>query len=194
MEGLLCPAIILGLIALIFLLWWFGTLGRLNALRSQILEARGALVAQLRQRYDLIPVTLKAAREGVGAEMEYLMGILDTRKELARPNSRDTVDPGAPLELQPVLAAMSNGGSRSIHESNPTAAAPAALYQQFMKINSSTEKDVTAGRRFVEAAIGEYNAAVRTFPAVIVALLHGHKPVKNAKLTKKLATLPDYFA
>ncbi len=193
MENLIIPLVVVGIVGLILLVWWCNTLGKLSALRAQVREAVGALASQLRQRFDLIPDSLTAAREGVAAEMQYLKGILDTRRDLARP-APTSVDPDAPVELVPVLQAMSGGGGRSVTESNPTAGAPAALYQQFMKVMASTEKDVTAARRFVEAAIGEYNAGINAFPAFIVARVHGLTALKNTKITKKLATKPNYFA
>lgn len=183
--------IVPAVIGAVLLIVWVSVLSRLAGLIAQVREARGTLAVQLQQRFDLIPDSLTAAREGVRSEMQYLMGILDTRRELAQPSAA-RLDQDLPDELRSVVNVMNSGG-RTIHESNPSATSQAALYQQFMKTVASTEKDVTAARRFLEAAIAEYNGHLNTFPSFFIGRLHGFQPLNNVRLTNELQTKPNYF-
>lgn len=184
--------IALGVVGLLVMVWWLMTLSRLFALRAQVNEAVGGLCVQLQQRFDLIPDSLTAAREGVKAEMGYLHRILDVAKELNAPLP-PADDSDTPPEMRAFLAPFASGKPFTLG-SLPASSAPAELYKTFMKTMASTEKDVSAARRFVESAIGQYNAGIRGFPALFVAVVHGLKPMRNKQLTPELDKKPEYFA
>jgi hypothetical protein len=99
-----------------------------------------------------------------------------------------------PPELIPLLAAGSQnaGRNRPVHEDNPQI--DVKTYEELQKIMAATEKDVAAARRFVQAAISEFNAAVRSFPGSLVALIHGYSVLPTLKVTPELEKKPDYWS
>ncbi|MEI6177255.1 MAG: LemA family protein [Verrucomicrobiota bacterium] len=163
-------------ILLIALIWWASTNGRLIALRCQVEEAVGTLAAQLQQRLDLMPDIRDAAREAVEAQVGYLTRILNTRRDI---HGGHDAAPGYA------------GRSRPMNEDNPQM--DVKTYQEAQRIHASTEKDIAAARRFVQAAIAEYNAAIAAFPASIVASMKGFVPLATAQITPDLARKPDMW-
>src|SRR5262249_17845334 len=81
-EGSLCLLVMVVVVLVLLLVWWASTYARLAGLRGQVRVAVGALVAQYRQRRDLIPSTEKAVRQAIKAQMDALQHILNARKEL----------------------------------------------------------------------------------------------------------------
>jgi len=188
--GLILLLIPLGA-ALLFLIVWAVLLNKLAQLSGQVNLTIGTLAAQYEQRLNLIPDTLRAAREAVQAQRDYLDKMLEVRKGM-HPGV-EPVDLGSiPPDYVPVaVASAAAAAGRQVSESNP--AMNVEAYTELQRSMKDTEKDVTAARRFYWAAIAEYNTAVKSFPSSIVAAVHGYRALPTAKITKELETKPDYF-
>lgn len=188
MEGL--QILLLGL-ALLLLIGWIVMANKLAQLSGQVNLTIGTLAAQYEQRLNLIPDTLRAAREAVRAQRDYLNEMLEVRKGM-HPNVVPMDLGSLPSDYIPIAAASTAASAgRAVTESNPTMNVEA--YTELQRSMRDTEKDVTAARRFYWAAVFEYNVAVRSFPFSIVASVHGFRPLPGVTITKELETKPDYF-
>lgn len=188
MEGIL---VLLIAAALLLLIAWVVMANKLAQLSGQVNLTIGTLAAQYEQRFNLIPDTLKAAREAQRAQRDYLNEILEVRKGM-HPDVVPMDLGSLPPDYIPIAAASAAASaSRAVSESNPSMNVEA--YTELQRIMKDTEKDVSAARRFYWAAVVDYNMAVRSFPLSIVASVHGFYPMPNAKITKEIERKPDYF-
>ena len=178
-------AAIVGFIFLImFIVWWTNTNARLVALRADVEQATGTLAAHLNKVHRTMPDVRDAAREAMDMHRQYLNMIIQSREKLA--SSTATGDAGSfPPEMGPMMAAA-NAASRArpIYENNPSM--DTGVYQEAQRATVDVEKDVAGARSFVEAAVSEYNKAVRAFPASIVASMRGYYPMANTIVTPEM--------
>jgi len=184
------PIIVSSIAFLICLCLYFSMLNSLVQHSAQVNQAIGTLSAQYKQRFDLIPDVNKAAKTAVRVQREYFDKLLAFRKGL-----HPTIELGdlgtMPPDLIPMaVGAMAASAGKAVIENNP--AMNVDGYTELQRILLSTEKDVTAARRFYWAAVAEYNAAIRSFPAAIIASLHGYKMIPQEVITPQLETKPDY--
>ena len=164
----------------------------LAQLSAQVDLTISTLVSQLDQRKNLIPDTLRAAREAVQAQRDYLDKMLEVRQGM-HPGVTPLDLGGFPPDLAPMaIASSAASAGRAISESNPELNVDA--YTELQRSMKDTEKDVTAAYRFYWAAVAEYNAAVKSFPSSIVASVHGYWPIPTVKLTPQQEIKPEYFS
>lgn len=185
--------IIVTVVALVIAIWWGLTYQQLVELESQVDQALGTLAAQLRQRINLIPDILKAAREAVNFQMKYFNQILELRKQIHHVRKRSgTEDREMPPELRALdeLAQNSNP-NHPVCEDNPQM--DVKTYEKLQEIIRDTEKDIAGARRFVEDAKAQYNSAVRSFPGSLVASNCGFSPLPTTQIDSKLDRKPDYW-
>lgn len=191
MDNTLLSALILAGAIMLFLIVWVGMFNKLVQLSDQVDLTIETLGAQFAQRLNLIPDTLRAAREAVQAQRDYLDKMLEVRKGMhpgVEPIDLGVLPPDyVPEAATPATPAL----GRLVIESNP--ALNVEAYTELQRSMKDTEKDVTAARRFYSAAVAEYNTAVKSFPSSIVATAHGYRPLPTTKITKELETKPDYF-
>lgn len=178
------------IVSLVFLWTYVSSWNNLAQHAAQVNQSIGTLAAQYQQRANLIPDACHAAKAAVRAQSEYFDKLLAVRKGLIA--SSQIADLGSiPPDFVPVvMAGQAASNSRSVSESNPEMNVEA--YTELQRIMLSTEKDVTAARRFHWAAVAEYNAVVRSFPASIVAMVHGYKVMPTQTITPELEKKPDY--
>jgi LemA protein len=191
MENSLPLLLIPGGALLLFLIIWGAMLNKLAQLSGQVNLTIGTLAAQYEQRLNLIPDTLRAAREAVQAQRNYLDRMLEVRKGM-HPGVEPIALGSLPPDYVPMAAATAAAAAgRSVSESNP--AMNVEAYTELQRSMKDTEKDVSAARRFYWAAVAEYNMAVKAFPSSIVAAVHGYRPLPSAKISRELETKPNYF-
>jgi LemA protein len=180
LEGFLCWMILAGVVLLIVAIWWAVTVSRLRALRYQVDEARGVIATQARGRHESLPNLKRVAEDAARIQAENSDKILGARKDL-HTQSAAPVSSDLPAELIPVTqAAMTSAGNRPVHEDNqkidPT------IHGKVSDGIMSTQHNMDAARRFEQAAIAQYNAAISSFPSSIVAAVHGFTPVSFAPM------------
>lgn len=185
--------IICVVLVLVAVCWWGTTYAQLARLRSQVDEAIGTLAAQFQQRFDLIPDTLKAARESIRIQIYYLNQILEARKQIHVTRETPNIES---MDIPPELGHLTSlargaGRNQPNYENNPQM--DLKTYEKLQEIIASTEKDIAAARRFVEAAIAEYNAAICSFPGSLVASAHGFYRLSATKIDPRIADKPNYW-
>ena len=190
METIVVTAVVL-VIAFIMFLWIYISIwNNLAQHAAQVNQSIGTMAAQYQQRHNLIPDACHAAKAAVRAQREYFDNLLAVRKGLIS-NIQITDLGSVPPDFVPVvMAGQAASNSRSVNESNP--AMNVEAYTELQRIMLSTEKDVTAARRFHWAAVAEYNAAIRSFPAIIIATLHGYESIPTQVITPEMEKKPDY--
>lgn len=180
MDGLLCMMFVALVVFLIVAIWWGITVGKLRALRYQVDEARGVIATQARGRHEALPNLQRVADDAVRVQQENADRILAARKDLHAQSAA-----GVPADLPPELipltqAAMTSAGNRPVHEDNQKI--DVSNHGKVSDGVMSTQENMDAARRFEQAAVAQYNAAISTFPSSIVASVHGFLPVPFAPM------------
>ena len=157
---------VLGLIILVvvvvFAVAIVGTYNRLVGLRQRANQAFADIDVQLQQRHDLIPNLVETVKGYATHEKGTLEAVTAAR---AAATSAGSVEQKVQAEntltgaLRQLLA---------VAEAYPDLKAN----QNFLQLQGElgdVENKLAAARRFFNSAIGEFNAAIQQFPAVLIA-------------------------
>jgi LemA protein len=186
--------IVCGLIAvsvLVLLILWVIGLTKLTELNGQINLTVGTLAAQYQQRLDLIPDTVKLAREAVHRQKKYFDKLLEIRKGMHPGLTTSSLGSLPPDDLPIVIAALSAAASKACHESNPNM--DVSVYAEALRTMKETEMDIAGARRFFWSAVTDYNIAVRSLPFSIIAKVHGYRLMPEAQIPAGMEKKPAYF-
>ena len=158
MLGLIIVIAIVVLIAVLFI----GAYNRLVALRQNTNEAFADIDVQLKQRQDLIPNLVETVKGYATHERGTLDEVTAARTAAV---SAGNVEQRAQAETA-LTGAL--GRLMAVAESYPDLKAN----QNFMQLQgelADLENKIAAARRFFNNAVGEYNASIQRFPAVLIA-------------------------
>ncbi len=156
-----------GIVAL-FVLYGIFTYNALVTLRTRVAQAFADIDVQLKQRHDLIPSLIETVKGYVAHERETLQAVVETRNAALKAQT--------PAEQAASEGALSGALGRlmALGEAYPDLKA-SANFQQMQTELSDIEDKLAAARRFFNNGVGEYNAAIQHFPAVIFAGLMGFR-------------------
>jgi len=162
--------IILG-IALLLLFFSISIYNRLVRYRNTRENAFADIDVQLKQRHDLIPQLVETVKGYMNHESKVLIEVTQARAAaLTAQNISDKID--AENKLTSALA-----GLKVSLEAYPDLKASANFLQLQEEI-SDIENKLSAVRRYFNSATKEYNNAVETFPANVVAGMFGFRREK----------------
>jgi LemA protein len=145
---------------------FIGAYNRLVALRQNVNEAFADIDVQLKQRSDLIPNLVETVKGYAAHERGTLDEVTQARAAAA---SAGSVEQRAQAESA-LTGAL--GKLMAVAESYPDLKAN----QNFMQLQgelSDLENKIAAARRFFNNAVGEFNASIQAFPAVLIAGMTG---------------------
>lgn len=165
MLGLIIVIAIVVLIGVLFI----GAYNRLVALRQNTNEAFADIDVQLKQRQDLVPNLVETVKGYAAHERGTLDEVTQARAAAA---SAGTLEQRAQAEGA-LTGAL--GRLMAVAESYPDLKAN----QNFLQLQSELadlENKIAAARRFFNNAVGEYNASIQRFPAVLIAGMAGFAP------------------
>jgi len=134
-------------------------------------NAFGSIDAMLKKRYDLIPNLVETVKQYMIHESTVLSDVTKLRSRLSgNISNEDKVDLHNDIskKLQGIMVAVEN---------YPDLKAS----QNFLKLQASwneTEEQISASRRYYNAAIADYNNAIQTFPSNILASKFRFTPKK----------------
>src|SRR3989339_649070 len=157
--------IILGLIA-VAAVWLIATYNRLVTKRNQVDEGWSDIEVQLKRRHSLIPNLV----ETVKGYATHESGVFQKVTE-ARAQAISAQNPKAQAEAENMLS----GALKSVF-------AVAEAYPQLRAVESftklqdelaDTENKIQAARRFYNGQVRDFNTAIQTFPANLVANIFG---------------------
>jgi LemA protein len=152
------------LLAIVVLLGFLliGAYNRLVALRQNVGEAFADIDVQLKQRQDLIPNLVETVKGYAAHERGTLDEVTAARTAAV---SAGNVEARAQAESA-LTGAL--GRLMAVAESYPDLKAN----QNFLQLQgelADLENKIAAARRFFNNAVGEYNASIQRFPAVLIA-------------------------
>lgn len=159
--------VVWGMVAL-FVLYGIWTYNSLVTLRTRVAQAFADIDVQLKQRHDLIPNLIATVKGYVAHERETLQAVVETRNAALKAQT--------PAEQAASEGALSGALGRlmALGEAYPDLKA-SANFQQLQTDLADIEDKLAAARRFFNNGVGEYNAAIQHFPAVIFAGLMGFR-------------------
>ena len=148
--------------------FWYATL---IARRNKVNEAMSSVDVHLNQRHDLIPNIVKLADRFMQHERDLLTEVTRLREEARRPTG------STPQDVSKRFAVEGELGQRVGQllvgmEAYPelTSARPLLEAQETW---TETEAQITAARRFYNAAVNQLNNAIQIFPGPIIATIAG---------------------
>jgi LemA protein len=134
-----------------------------NAVRSknEVEKAFGSVDVMLKKRYDLIPNLVETVKQYAKHEASVFNTVTQTRAQLT-----DQLPASEKIELHNNLFRQMKGMMLTV-ENYPDLKAN----QNFLKLQAAwneAEEQISAARRYYNAAVTEYNNAIQTFPANIM--------------------------
>ena len=153
--------IVLGVIALIaiYLIFMYN---RMVSLRQTVSQAWSDISVQLKQRHDLVPNLVETVKGYAAHERGTLEAVV---------NARNAAVAASGPEAQAKAENMLTGALRQLFalaEAYPDLKAN----QNFLQLQSDLsdiENKIAAARRFFNNAVQEFNTAIQSFPAVLIA-------------------------
>ncbi len=155
-------AIVLLVIIVLAVLLLAGTYNRLVGLRQRANQAFADIDVQLQQRHDLIPNLVETVKGYATHESSTLEAVTAARTAAASAGS---------VEDKVKAENLLTGALRqlfAVAEAYPELKAN----QNFLRLQDElgdVENKLAAARRFFNSAVGEFNAAIQQFPAVLIA-------------------------
>ena len=159
--------IFLLIIPVVIVIFIIAVYNRLAAKKANVQNAFAGIDVQLKKRCDLIPNLVSSVK----AYMKHESGTLDKLTEL-RTRAAAATDPAERLALDKELS----GALKSVMvqvEAYPDLKASANVIQLQKSLNE-VEEQISASRRAYNAAVTEYNLAIRIFPNNLFAGMFGH--------------------
>lgn len=164
---LIVPLVLLGIAAAGYF-WYVSIIGR----RNKVKEALGSIDAHLQMRSDLIPNLLRAAQRFLSHEEKLLTEITALRSEVSKDYDRgDSEQVKQHLNIAEQLGAKL-GQLRVQIENYPDLKGDRPIMEA-MDTMSEVEAQITASRRFYNAAVTELNNSVEIFPGSVIANMAG---------------------
>jgi LemA protein len=170
MSPLQLTLAVVGVLALLLLIWLIGTFNRFIRLRQYLRESWADIDVELKRRYDLIPNLVATVKGYAAHERETLESIIKLRNQAAE---HLTGSAGAALQAQE--AGQVAGALRrlfAIAESYPQLKAD----QNFLALQhelAQTEDRIAAARRFYNANARDFTQLKTTFPSNLIAAVFG---------------------
>jgi len=161
--------IIILVVVVVLIFMAIGVYNRLVALRQASNQAFADIDVQLKQRHDLIPNLVETVKGYATHERGTLEAVIAARNSaMAATSVNDKVQ--AENALSGALR-----GLFALSEAYPDLKA-SANFAALQSELSDVENKLAAARRFFNNAVGEFNAAIQQFPAVLFAGALGFQP------------------
>ena len=171
-------------IIVVLLLFFMSVYNRLVRFRNNRENAFADIDVQLKQRHDLIPQLVEAVKGYMKHESETLTKITQARTAAM---SAQSIDQKIAAENQ--LSAALRGLTVSV-EAYPDLKAN-SNFMQLQEEMADIENKLAAVRRYFNSATKEYNNAVETFPANLVAGMFGFRRETMFDLGSQRAQLEE---
>ena len=163
--GLLWLIVVAALAGVYF---WYATI---ISRRNKVNEAMSSVDVHLNQRHDLIPNIVKLAGRFMEHERELLTEVTRLREEARRPIGSTAREVGNRFEVEGELG-QRVGQLLVSMEAYPQLKSDRPLVEA-QQTWTETEAQITAARRFYNAAVNQLNNAIQIFPGPIIAAIAG---------------------
>ena len=162
------PAYVFLIIPIVIVVFIIILYNSLAAKRANVQNAFAGIDAQLKKRYDLIPNLVSSVK----AYMAHESGTLEKLTEL-RTRAASATSPAERLSLDKEISGVLKNVMVHV-EAYPDLKASANMIQLQRSLNE-VEEQISASRRAYNAAVTEYNLAIRIFPNNLLAGMFGYK-------------------
>ncbi len=162
------PLLLTIILVAIIILWIIGLYNGMIKLKNRRENAFADIDVQLKQRHDLVPQLVETVKGYAMHERELLTRITEARAAAIQATSIDSkiiAEKGLSSALQGLKVAVENYPDLKANQN----------FLQLQEELSDIENKLAAARRFFNIATTEYNNAVETFPANIIANQFGFK-------------------
>ncbi len=168
--------------------FWYATL---IARRNKVKEAMSSVDVHLNQRHDLIPNIVGLAGRFMEHERGLLAEVTRLREEARRPTGSTPAETGKRFEVEGQLG-QRVGQLLVSMEAYPQLKSDRPLLEA-QQTWTETEAQITAARRFYNAAVNQLNNAIQIFPGPIIAAIAGVQamPLFEAPAAARLAPNVD---
>ena len=161
------PLLALLIIPVAIIIFVIAVYNSLAAKKANVRNAFAGIDVQLKKRCDLVPNLVSSVK----AYMKHEAGTLEKLTEL-RTRAAAATDPAERISLDKELS----GALKNVFvqvEAYPDLKASANVIQLQKSLNE-VEEQISASRRAYNAAVTEYNLAIRIFPNNLFAGMFGH--------------------
>jgi LemA protein len=139
------------------------TYNRIVRRENQIDEAHGSIQTNLKKRHDLIPNLVSTVQEYADHESETLERVVELRNRAQSGNLTEQ-------ERQQVETQLSGALDRLMVQVEDYPDLNASdNFEQLQRSLNEVEEQLSASRRFYNAAVTQYNDSIETFPANVIA-------------------------
>jgi LemA protein len=176
--------IIIIAVAVVLVLFVMSAYNGLVRRRNNRENAFADIDVQLKQRHDLIPQLVETVKGYTKHESETL-----TKITAARSAAMSATDINRKIDAENQLSAALNGLKVSV-EAYPDLKA-STNFMQLQEEMADIENKLAAVRRYFNSATKEYNNAVETFPANLVAGIFGFRREKMFDVGEQQRALLD---
>lgn len=164
--GTVGALVIIGLLAGAYL--WYATL---ITRRNKVKEAMSSVDVHLNQRRDLIPNIVKLAGKFMEHERELLTDVTKLREEARRQVGSTPGELSQRFDIESRLSERMGQLMVSM-EAYPVLKSDRPLIEA-QQTWTDTEAQITAARRFYNAAVNQLNNAIQIFPGQLIAGIAG---------------------
>ena len=165
--------IVIGVLFLIFVMFFIGIYNRLVTLKNRFKNAFSQIDVQLKRRYDLIPNLVETAKGYIKHERETLEAVTAARTHAVTAEQRAAANPGDPDAMKALIGAESKlGGALANFNAVAEAYPDLKANQNMLALQeelSSTENRIAFARQSFNDSVMEYNTRREVFPSNIVA-------------------------
>ncbi len=170
METPWIALLVVGVLALMPLVWLVATYNRFARVRQHIRESWADIDVELKRRYDLIPNLVETVRGYAAHERGVLERVIELRNRAAGNIGAYASQAADETELMRGV-----GRLFALAEGYPTLKADERFGALQLEL-ADTEDRIAAARRFFNGNVREMNQLVSMFPSSLVAGLFGFGP------------------
>lgn len=165
-------------------LWYASIISR----RNKVQEALSSVDVHLNQRHDLIPNIVQLAARFMEHERGLLTEVTRLREEARKATPSDPGEVGKRFAIEGELG-QRVGQLLVGMEAYPELKSDRPLIEA-QQTWTETEAQITAARRFYNAAVNQLNNAIQIFPGQIIASAAGVKPMPFFEAPAAARTAP----
>ncbi len=162
------PLIVVLVVIVLAVLFVIGLYNGLVQRRLRIDEAFAQIQVQLKRRHDLIPNLVNAVRGYMGFEQQVLTDVTNARAAAIAAGSQG---PAAQAQAENALTATLRS-LFAVVENYPQLKANENVLNLQEQL-TTTENQISFSRQHYNATVLDYNTAIQTFPAVLIAGMFG---------------------
>ena len=177
----------IGVVAVLVVLWFFGTRNSLMSLKEDVEMQQSQIETTLQRRSDLIPNLVATVKGYATHEEKVFTEIADARSKLA-----GSIESGDIESISEANNALDSALGRllSISENYPDLKAS----EQFIALQdelAGTENRIAVARQYYNEKVRTYNITVQRFPTSIVAGISGYYPMQYFEADESAKEVPE---